>query len=162
MCILASETLEWKQKKSPNISWSASVSNVDACRLSFIFTQKKGKRHKTRACITVYKDPGRAGRLDSLVCLSFLFLLEEKPADSLVPNLISFSSNLKTPDNVLAPTLHLLLLLFFIVVMYKQKVVLGWPVVAMVIRLYERGRPFERQPDVSPPSASFYLHFRVQ
>lgn len=68
------------------------------------------------ACITVYKDPGRAGRLDSLVCLSFLFLLEEKPADSLVPNLISFSSNLKTPDNVLAPTLHLLLLLllFFI------------------------------------------------
>lgn len=77
-----------------------------------------------RACITVYKDPGRARRLDSLVCLSFLFLLEEKPADFLVPNLISFSSNLKT-DNVLAPTLHHLLLLFFIVVMYKQKVVLG-------------------------------------
>lgn len=162
MCILASETLEWKPKKSPNISWGASVSNVDACRLSFIFTQKKGKKHKMRACITVYKDPGRARRLDSLVCLSFLFLLEEKPADFLVPNLISFSSNLKTPDNVLAPTLHLLLLLFFIVVMYKQKVVLGWPVVAMVIRLHERGRPFELQPDVSPPSASFYLHFRVQ
>lgn len=94
-------------------------------QIIFYFHPEKRKKHKMRACITVYKDPGRVGRLDSLVCLSFLFLLEEKPADSLVPNLISFSSNLKTPDNVLAPTLHLLLLLFFIVVMYKQKVVLG-------------------------------------
>lgn len=83
-------------EKDPNISWSASVKDVEVWRLSIIFWKKK---EKLNSCVTVYKNSARADRLNSLVCLCSCRKKTQQNlcfTFKLVPNLISFLSNLKS------------------------------------------------------------------
>lgn len=111
-------------EKDPNISWSASVKDVEVWRLSIIFCEKKEKLH---SCVTVYKNSAQADRLNSLVCLCSCRKKNQQIlcfTFKLVPNLIGFFSNLKTDDVVAS--------LLSISSPSLLKVALGWPAVAMV------------------------------